>query len=137
MTKMIYQKYALIITAVSVVVTVLMMAYAAHPWGDNDAYHNLIDYVKLALFVGWAVSPYLLILLALRKEIPVHKGLRIGLLIAVSLFCGVSLAIIFDTVFIHINAQGGLIFFFLPIYQWIALGISLFIYFLAKVIIFR
>jgi hypothetical protein len=114
-----------------------MMVYAAQPWGNNYAYQNFIGYVMLVIFVGWAVSPYLFILLAIRREMRDNKGLRISLLIVISLFCMASMAIIFDTVFVHIDAQGGLVFLFLPIYQWVAIGLLVFIYFLAKVLISR
>ncbi len=39
------------------------------------------------------------------------------------LICSLSVAAVVDTVFIHIGAQGGLVFLFLPIYQWTVVGI--------------
>jgi hypothetical protein len=43
--------------------------------------------------------------------------------VVASLLCISGVAIIFDTVFIHIDAQGGLVFLFIPFYQWVILGL--------------
>jgi large-conductance mechanosensitive channel len=45
-------------------------------------------------------------------------------MLIISLFADYTL---FDTMFIHIDAQEGLVFLFLPIYQWLAFFILLFI----------
>lgn len=106
--------------------TLTMAIYAAQPWGDNYAYKKLTDYFFLFGMMLWAISPYFAMIITLsifsKKEILI-KTYSIGMLI-ISLLAGF---ILFDSMFIHIDAQGGLIFLFLPIYQWLAFFILLFI----------
>ena len=106
--------------------TLVMGIYAAQPWGNNYAYSKFSDYLQLFGMMLWAVSPYLAMFIALlvfsRKEILI-KTFSVCMF-AISLFAGY---ILFDTMFIHIDAQGGLIFLFLPIYQWLAFFVLLFI----------
>ena len=106
--------------------TFTIAIYAAQPWGDNYAYKDLADYFYLLGMMLWAISPYLAMFIVLfifsRKKVLI-KTFSICMLI-ISLFAGY---ILFDTMFIHIDAQGGLIFLFLPIYQWLAFFIMLFI----------
>ena len=106
--------------------TLVMGIYAAQPWGDNYAYSKFSDYLQLFGMMLWAVSPYLAMFIVLRvitkKEILI-KTFSVCTF-AISLFAAF---ILFDTMFIHIDAQGGLIFLFLPIYQWLAFIVFLFI----------
>jgi hypothetical protein len=103
-----------------------MGIHAAQPWEDNYAYSKLADYFYLVAMMLWSISPYLgmfiALLVFLRKKILI-KTFSVCML-AISLFSGF---ILFDTMFVHIDAQGGLIFLFLPIYQWLALFVLLFI----------
>ncbi len=106
--------------------TFAMGIYAAQPWGDNYAYSKLADYFLLIGMMLWAISPYLAMFIVLlvfsRKKILI-KTFSVCMFV-ISLFAGF---ILFDTMFVHIDAQGGLIFLFLPIYQWLAFFVLLFI----------
>jgi hypothetical protein len=43
-----------------------------------------------------------------------------------------GIAVLINTMFIHVDAQGGLVFLFLPIYQWLAILVLVFICWLLK-----
>lgn len=102
------------------IATGVLAIYAARPWGDNYAYQEISDYVLLAGFVVWALSPYIyLFFFAGRRSARLTNVF--GAAVAV-LICVVGTAVVFDTVFIHPDAQGGLIFLFMPAYQWLGIG---------------
>ena len=108
------------------VFTIAMELYAAQPWGDNYAYSKLEDYLTLLGMMLWSISIYIALFIALlifASKVILIKTYTIGMMIIVLL----SSFILFDTNFIHINAQGGLVFLFLPIYQWLAFFLLLFI----------
>lgn len=91
--------------------------YAAQPWGDNHAYQKFSDYLLFSCFMLWAISPYLVLGIILsffsRKERAL-KTITVGILI-ISLF---AVFILIDSIFVHMDAQGGLVVLVLPIYQW-------------------
>ncbi len=115
-----------LILAVASIVTAVLMVYSASPWGDNYAYQSFSDYLSLAAFALWALSPYVL----LGYLLYLFCGTRPSCVVAVTgagilSICGIAVYI--DTVFVHIDAQGALVFVFFPAYQWIAaviLGIT-------------
>lgn len=110
-------RYVLI---VAMLVTVAIMTYAAQPWGENKENQTLIDYVYLVAFSLWSIVPYLSLMIFIhlfRKHEFTYKVVNIG----AGMIILVSLAFLIDTVFIHTDAQGALVFLFLPIYQWLAL----------------
>ncbi len=94
----------------------------AQPWGNNYAYQQLADYLVLVMFLAWAVSPYLYFLRRV-NESKTSRCFRIVRFITAVLICGIGVTVIMDTS-IHSDAQGALVFLFLPIYQWI--GVSIF-----------
>ena len=106
--------------------TFAMAIYAAQPWKNNYAYQKLSDYFPLIGMMIWAISPYLAMCMALlvftRKNILI-KTFSVCMIV-ISLFSGF---LIFDTILINIDAQGGLVFISLPLYQWLAFFILLFI----------
>lgn len=106
--------------------TIAMGIYAAQPWGDNYAYSKWEDYFSLAGMILWSISTYIGIFIVLRifaRKMILIKTYTIGMLTIALL----SSFILFDTNFIHIDAQGGLVFLFLPIYQWLSFFLLLFI----------
>lgn len=113
---------AKLITILSLLVTMGLMIYSAQPWGDNYAYKNIAGYILLGVFLAWAASPYVILWLLSNKAVDDRVSV-LTILGGTVLICGLTLALLIDTVFIHIDAQGGLVFLFLPIYQWIAVGI--------------
>jgi len=119
-------KYVIwLFTSLSVIVTVGCAVYAAHPWGDNYAYQGIfgfVGYLVLATMVAWAISPYIYLYLSTRRHSSycIKNLFRTGVTL---LICIGGIAAVFDTVFIHSDAQGGLIFLFLPIYQWLVIGV--------------
>lgn len=103
------------------IATIAIAIYAAQPWGDNDAYETLSDYLFLAVFVGWAISPYLLLDWSARRGLP--DGMQGVLRVAVAgLITFWGIAVLVNAVFLKPDAQGALIFLFLPIFQWLVLA---------------
>ncbi len=102
--------------------TMILMIYAAHPWGNNYAYGGLSGYLGLLGFLCWAASPY--ILLAWRSKRTIENSKKRILFETISiLMCTISLALIIDIIFIHPDPQGGIALLFLPIYQWLIIGV--------------
>lgn len=125
-------RVALIISVLvlSIAFTIFIGLYMARPWDDNYAYKNISGYLSLSMFMLWAISPYIglsFLTLIFKKHRLAIIGFMIGTFI-ISLFGVYGLI---DTSFLHIDAQGGLIFIFLPIYQWFAtiilVGICIFL----------
>ncbi|MDX1618981.1 MAG: hypothetical protein R3224_09355 [Balneolaceae bacterium] len=102
--------------------TVTLGVYAAHPWGDNYAYRDAFGYLLLALYLAWAISPYLYFYLSGGRAVPV-RAVRIIRIAGTLLICLAGTAVVIDIVLIHTDAQGGLIFLFMPVYQWGAIGV--------------
>ncbi len=115
-------KFGLYGLFVTVLCTVTLMVYAAHPWGDNYAYQTLTDYIFLTAFAFWAVIPYLALMLLI-QIFHRHKISIYVTLIGAGIICLASVGLLIDMVFIHVDAQGSLLFLFLPVYQWVAIFI--------------
>ena len=106
--------------------TWVMGIYAAQPWGNNYAYSKLTDYLSLFGLLIWAISPHIAMLITLlyfSKRTILIKTFSVLILIITL----VSAYILFDGMFVHPDAQGGLIFLVLPMYQWAALFVFLII----------
>ncbi len=110
------------LAGLGIIATAALAIYAAQPWGDNYAYQHLFDYLLLIVFVTWAVSPYIYLFLSARRYSP-HRVKSLIRVAVTLLLCAGGIAMVFDTVFIHPDAQGGLIFLSLPIYQWLVIGV--------------
>ena len=111
-----------LLPAIALVATIAVAIYMARPWGDNYAYQEIAGYIALLLFILWACSPYCYFL-ANTRNYPDSAPLAVSNLIAALLVCIGGLYLLADAAFIHIDAQGGLIFIFLPIYQWLVIGL--------------
>ena len=100
--------------------TFILFLYTSELW-----IKNAIELKALA-WLSWVVSPYLLLLFAVwffRKNKIIRNVLFVGTLLIV--LPGIIGYI--DAFFIHMDAQGGLIFIFLPLYQICLTGIFILI----------
>lgn len=110
------------ISIVAGLFTLFSLIYAGQPW--NMGFQLIFGWI--GLFVGfgaWAVSPYIMLSTRIRKPNITFKqsiAYFIGCLLVASygVYCLVEM-------FIHPDAQGGLIFIFLPVYQWIGVTITI------------
>jgi hypothetical protein len=102
--------FSLALCAVASAATIAMLFYAGNPQEPGW-------YLPASAFACWAVSPYLgLAALALLGK----KNTEFAAVIAcASTFLGTFAAwAIGDAYFVHIDAQGALVFIFAPLYQW-------------------
>lgn len=82
--------------------------------------------------IVWAVSPYFN-LVAMTKAVST-KASAIAVLVFALLVGAFGLWALIDAMFIHLDAQGGLIYLFAPLWQWVFLIlVSLPFYFLNRV----
>lgn len=104
----------------AMIVTIAIMIYAAHPWGENYANQTLTDYVYLVAFSFWSIVPYLalMIFIHLFRDYKLSHHIVNG---GTGLIILASLVFLIDSVFIRPDVQGAHIFLFLPIYQWLAI----------------
>lgn len=124
MNKSLLVKINFIFILLACIFTMAMEIYSARPWGDNYAFTQFDDYLTLAKMMLWSISIYLtfaILLFILSRKMILIKTVTIGIFIISLLSC----FIIFDITFIHIDAQGGLVYLFLPFYQWFALFVLL------------
>ena len=83
-------------------------------------------------FIGWAITPYTY--LAVMAYVVSGKTTSITVLILVLLTGGFGVWAFIDAMFIHTDAQGGLVYVVVPFWQWIFLLLaSLPVYYLNKV----
>jgi hypothetical protein len=101
--------------------TLTLMIFMARPWGDNSAYQTTSGYAWLLGIAVWATLPYPMLLFMAPKTFrsKVNKFINIIGILIVTLG-GVALYI--DAAFLHRDPQGGLVFFAVPVYQWITLA---------------
>lgn len=125
---------ALSLPLIAIGVTIVVGVYMAHPWGDNYAYQNPVDYLVLAIFLAWAATPYLFLFRVAQRAF-VSTPILVFRLVAVFIVCIGGVYLMIDTAFFNIDAQGGLIFLFLPVYQWLFIGVYFGFTFLWRVFI--
>lgn len=103
------------------VATLAIALTMARPWGDNYAYQEASGYGVLALMLLWAVSPYAGLALGLRllRRSRVASRVFAGGALAIGVL---ALAAYVDAAFVHLDAQGGLVFVFAPLLQWAAVA---------------
>ncbi len=94
-----------------------IMVYSA------DLSHPLLWLVSL-VFGAWVVSPYWFLFRTLSKGEPNLVRERAVLLLSIGLAC-FGLSIYYDGFFVHLDAQNGLLFLFIPLWQWVAVGLVL------------
>jgi len=105
-------KYTNLVLVLSVLFTVLIILYA----GDPSSADWWRDWTR---FFGWACLPYGILLFFNNIYRGIYKK-DLTLLITTIIVSGFGAFMLIDAFFIHIDAQGGLIFLFLPVYQAIA-----------------
>lgn len=122
MSRSVASQSVLLLSALGVLVTTAIAIYAAQPWGDNDAYETLPDYLLLVVFIGWAISPYLMLGWSARRGLPAGLPgiMRVAITGLITLW---GISVLVNVVFLEPDAQGALIFLFLPIFQWLVIGI--------------
>ena len=99
--------------------SVALAIHMARPWGDNYAYQDASGYVALAMFMLWAISPLAALAWAatwFRQAWVASWVYAIGAG-AIALF---GLHAYVDAALIHLDPQGGLVFLFMPMVQWVA-----------------
>jgi hypothetical protein len=72
----------------------------------------------LVILLAWCVSPYALIALALRGRWGSTEAVLVAFATTIAV-CGFALYIYIITFFVKPDAQGGLVFLFVPLWQWI------------------
>lgn len=122
MNQRIAKKTIRLLASLGVIATVTLSIYAAQPWGDNDAYQDISGYLLLTVFVAWAISPYAYLFRSAGRHSP-NRMSNLFRVAVTLLICIGGIAVVFDTVFIHPDAQGGLVFILLPVYQWLVIGV--------------
>lgn len=120
MSERCHQKVNLInrwLSGASLIAIIALVIFMAQPWGDNYAYRDISGYVNLAVLMAWIISPYLhLLLTANRRYLDrASDTLRVAVVVLV---CAGGVGMSFHTVFFILDAQGPLLFLFLPAYQW-------------------
>lgn len=119
---MIYYTATRGLAILGIISTLVLMVSMARPWGDTDAFQGLGGYARLLLLGGWAILPYLgLVVMARRAG---HSRAREILVLAGALIITVGgLGAYADTVWLHPDPQGGLAFIAVPLYQLLVLGL--------------
>lgn len=103
---------------VSAVATVGFMAWVAD-WSSQPSI--------LAFMVGliaWCVSPYVVVALAARAP-RASLSAALALLATTIAVAGFAAVVYVDAFFIHLDAQGGLVFLFVPIVQWLGAAVGI------------
>jgi hypothetical protein len=111
----------LVLLAGGALATAGMMIYAAQPWGDNYAYQSVAGYLSLLLFMGWAISPYVALMVTTVWLAGPGAG-RWMVLAGALLITVFGTWLTTEAIIIHPDAQGGLVFIFLPLYQWLVVA---------------
>ncbi len=70
-------------------------------------------------FIVWAMSPYGYLTLLIK--LVSSKAATIAALVIAIITSVFGLGLLIDTMFIHLDAQGGLIYIFAPLWQWVGL----------------
>ena len=81
--------------------------------------------LSIMSIIFWAASPYsMLFVIAACSKSKMANTFSI----LVSVTCSVlSLGLIIDSMYFHLDPQGGLVFVFLPVWQWVGLIVSFFL----------
>ena len=123
MEQRITKKTIRLFASVGVIVTVGFVLYAALPLKDNyRIYQDISDHLLLAVIVAWVSSPYLFLYLSASRLSP-HRIKNFFRVAVALLICIWSIGVGFDTIFNHSDAQFGIFILFLPIYQWVVIGV--------------
>lgn len=98
-------------------VLVLLLGAFACGWFEKVA-ARAENLLSLDAFSVWVASPYFLLLIPV--VLAHSKKGQVALLVVSLLMVAGALFIYYDTMFVHLDAQGGLVFLFLPLWQLLA-----------------
>lgn len=118
-------RYTLAVLTTGALLTAGLMVYAAEPWRSNQSFS--LGYI---VFIAWAVTPYIAGGLVARYYCRYRRSMII-LLIGFTVSVGAAVFVYYDSMFVHIDAQGALIFLFFPAYQ---LALTLLLAFVAAIL---
>ena len=124
MRNQLLQTISLILAVLAALTTVSVGIYMAQPWGDNYAYQSVSGYAVLMLFLFWALAPYIYLIWQSLQKQPTDR-LVFAALVSSVVVCVGGVVLLIDTAFVNMDAQGGAILMFLPIYQWLVIGVCL------------
>jgi hypothetical protein len=102
---------ALVLLALGAIGTIGFMLYAAQPWRSDQPFG--LGHIA---FMSWAIMPYVAGAVLARVFRDQRRSLII-ILIGLAISVGSALFIYYYSLFVHIDAQGALIFVFFPVYQ--------------------
>ena len=102
-------------------ITLVLLIYAAQPWGGNYAYESPAGYLRLLGFAVWVTLPYLMTIFLAKKASASQAKNFVAIIGGLIISLG-GVALYVDAVLLHQDAQGGLAFVAVPFYQWIILG---------------
>jgi len=115
-----YKTLVLLVVLTAMATTLFCGAYMSRVW-ESDA--GWFTYVSLLFFLGWACSPYVFFWIKSR-EAEFVGPFQLSYLVAAALVCGSGVAIVLDSAFVHPDPQAGLVFFVIPFYQWLIIGLA-------------
>lgn len=125
------QRILFVLLGISASAAVALGIYVAQPWGDNGAYQNATNYLMLGVVLLFSVSPYPG--LAWLSRFFVRPAVSFAIFVVGASCIGVGGALAYyDATFVHIDAQNGLVFLFVPLYQWLA---SLFLFIICRILV--
>jgi hypothetical protein len=104
-----------LVLGVGAIATIGLMIWEAQ-WNTG-----LIEWLMVAGFAVWAGSPY--VTLAVLNALSRSPASRLILLAGSLVIVGGGLPAYYDAFFVHLDAQSGLVFVFIPLYQWTATGL--------------
>ena len=118
------RKSVFVLLVFSIGFTEFSVIHMAQPWGDNYAYQSLRGYLALAGCLGFAISPYVGFIFWQKLFLRSVKAM-VACFIGAIVISAFGIYASLNAAFLHLDPWGGLVFIFLPIYQWIASAIVL------------
>lgn len=101
--------------SVAACVAAAVATLALMAWAASWSWSGLAFMVSL---MAWCVSPYVPLGFASRKPRASRRS-AIALLVTVVLVAAFAAIVYVDAFFIHLDAQGALVFLFVPVVQWV------------------
>jgi hypothetical protein len=106
-----------IILGIGALSTIGLMLWEAR-WNSG-----VIEWLIVAGFAFWAAGPY--VALGVLNILSKSRVGRLLILVVSLLTVGLGLAEYYDAFFVHLDAQSGLVFVFIPLFQWGVTGLLL------------
>jgi hypothetical protein len=113
------ETWLLLLLGLCALATLAMAIYMAQPWGDNYAYQDASGYRTLGVMLLWALSP--VAALALGARLLRRSRVALQVWAGGALLIGLAAMVPYvDATFVRPDPQGGLVFVFAPLVQWVA-----------------